>query len=124
LEMGTSKSKAWSWSSEQFGGVELGDARRTKRLVAMGAAACAHPSGKVAAVFIRDADREGAYDFVENDEVDPKEIVEGIASVTARHCMGLPFAFVPVDGTSLTVTDRSGDKEMGSVGTRTKGHAG
>lgn len=122
--MTTTKAKAWSWSREQFGGVELGDSRRTKRLVALGAGACAHPSGKIAGVFTRDADREGAYDFVENDEVDAKEIVEGIASVTARHCVGLPFAFVAVDGTSLTVTDHSGAKAMGSIGSRAQGARG
>lgn len=122
--MGTSRSKAQQWASEQFGCVELGDVRRTQRLVAMGAAACAHPSGKIAGVFTREADREGAYDFVENDAVDAKEIVEGIASVTARQSVGLPFVYVAVDGTSVTVTDRMGKKEMGSIGTRAQGARG
>lgn len=122
--MSTASSKALSWAVEQFGGVELGDMRRTARLVRMGAAACARPSGKVAAVFPQDASREGAYDFLESEHIDVSEIIEGLAGVTARRCAEHAFVFVPVDGTSVSVTDRTGEKGMGSVGTQANGARG
>src|SRR5580700_4642195 len=122
--MSMSLSRAWGWAVEQFSAVELGDARRTARLVQMAAAACAHPSGKVAGVFPLDTTREGAYDFLENDRVDVKQIVEGLAESTARRCAELPFVFVPVDGTSITVSDRAGKKGMGNIGSQVNGARG
>jgi len=106
------------WAAGEFGRVDLGDSRRTARLVQMAAAACERPSGKVAAVFPSDPEREGAYDFLENDEVDVTELIEALASATARRCAELPFVFVPVDGSSITVTDLTGKKDMGDVGPR------
>ena len=100
----TRDSLEWSvravWS-----GVELGDTRRTDRLVGMATAACERPSGRVTAVFTTDAQREGAYDFLESEHVCPEEMVVGLTSATVRRCAGLPFVFVPIDGTSVTVTD-------------------
>jgi hypothetical protein len=120
----TTESTAWSWSVEQFGQVDLGDSRRTARLVQMGAAAYERPSGKVAAVFTSDAGREGAYDFLENDAVAVEEIVEGLRRATAKRCADQPFVFVAVDGTSVTVTDRAGKKNMGRVGSKANGARG
>lgn len=122
--MRTTASMAWKWSVEQFGGVDLGDSRRSARLIRMGASACASPSGKVAAVFDQDAERDGAYDFLENDQVSVTEIVEGLAEATALRCAELPFVFVPVDGTSVTVSDRAGKKNMGRIGTKAQGARG
>ena len=49
--------EALRWAYEEFGRADLGDVRRTARLVRMGAAACERPSGKVAAVFATDRER-------------------------------------------------------------------
>ncbi len=115
--------ESWAWSSTEFGKVDLGDTRRTARLVAMGAAACERPSGKVAAVFTADRAREGAYDFLENERVVPEEIMAGIAAATVARCRA-PFVFVPVDGTSITVPLREGDHDFGCVGTDSNGACG
>ena len=47
-----------AWSEQEFGRADLGDVRRTARLVAMGAAACERPCGRVAGVFVNDRERE------------------------------------------------------------------
>jgi len=114
---------AEQWASAEFAHVELGDKRRTTRLVEMAAACCERPSGKVAAVFTTDPDREGAYDFVENRHVDVTEMVAGLGIATARRCEGLPFVYVPVDGTSITVTDWS-EQSFGRIGTDANGARG
>jgi hypothetical protein len=51
-------------------------------------------------------------------------MVEGLGRATARRCVEMPFVFVPTDGSSITVTDRCGDKEMGHVGSNTNGARG
>jgi hypothetical protein len=113
-----------AWAVEAFGGVELGDTRRNARLVEMAAAASARPSGKVAAVFPSDRQREGAYDFLESEHVAPGEIVAGVAAATVKNSAGLPFVFVPVDGTSVTVTDRTKKRDFGRIGSDTHGARG
>jgi hypothetical protein len=57
------------WSRDTFGGAVLGDVRRTERPVGMAAAAASNPAGKVTQVFSSSADREGAFRFLENDDV-------------------------------------------------------
>src|SRR5262249_6593161 len=103
----TRNATSMEWARAEFGHIELGDVRRSARLVAMAAAACERPSGKVAAVFTGDRQREGAYDFLESPDVPTEEIVAGLGSATVRRSAGLPFVFVPVDGTSVTVVDRN-----------------
>jgi hypothetical protein len=105
-----------SWAKQEFGRADLGDVRRTARLVAMGAAACERPSGRIAGVFGKDREREGAYDFLESEHVPSEEIMASVASATAGRCAGLPFVFVPIDGTSISVVDREGQRDFGNVG--------
>jgi hypothetical protein len=116
--------EAMSWAMEEFGQTDLGDTRRTARLVAMGASVCERPSGKIAAVFGSDREREGAYDFLESEHVDADEITASIASATIRRCAGLPFVFVPVDGTSISVVDRKHARDFGNVGNDSTGARG
>lgn len=115
---------SWDWASEEFGQIELGDARRKARLMEMGAAACVRPSGKVAAVFTTDRQREGAYDFLESEHVVPEEIVEGLGAATVKRSADLPFVFVPVDGTSVTVVDWTKERDFGRIGSDNKGARG
>jgi hypothetical protein len=75
-------------------------------------------------VFSDDAQREGAYDFLENEHVDPQEMMAGLASATVRRCAGLPFVFVPVDGTSLTVSDWGAARDFGCIGSAKGGARG
>jgi len=115
---------ALQWAADEFGRADLGDTRRRARLIAMGAAAFERPSGTVASVFARDRDRQGAYDFLENEHVAPEEILRSVTEATVRRCRGLPFVYVPVDGTSVTVVDRTGECDFGHVGADAQGARG
>lgn len=115
---------ALAWARSEFGQARLGDARRTERLVAMGACACDAPSGTVSDVFHTDKEREGAYDLLENEQVEAAAIVAATARATAERCRGLPFVYVAVDGTSLSLVDLAGEKDFGAVGTNEHGRRG
>jgi len=108
------------WAEEEFGRVDLGDIRRTARLVTIASAAAERPSGKVAGVFPTGRELEGAYDFLESEHVAPEEIMVGIASATVARCVEWPFVFVPVDGTSVSVVDHTKERDFGRVGTDKK----
>ncbi len=106
------------WAQDSFGEAELGDPRRVRRLVAMAEQAARTPAGKVTEVFQTSAEREGAFRLLENLEVSSDRVTEAICIATARRSGGQAVIYVPIDKTTLTLTDRSGRRELGRVGTR------
>lgn len=57
------------WAEEEFGGAQLHDPRRVRRVVQMAAQAARHPAGVITAVFDNPREREGAYRLLEKAEV-------------------------------------------------------
>jgi hypothetical protein len=107
---------ARTWAREEFGTASLGDARRTARLVRIGERAAAAPSGKITEVFCNADERQAAYDFLENPATDHSAILRAMQAATAARCAKDPFVFVPIDGTSLALTDTQRVKGFGAVG--------
>ena len=66
------------------------------------------------------AEREGAFRFLESDDVSTEEVAAAAHRACVDRCFGHRFVFVPVDGSSLSVTDRIGDRGLGLVGARSK----
>lgn len=112
------------WSQRLFGGSNLGDARRTARLVQMARRAAQRPSGKVSKVFRNAAERQGAYDLLEHERVDPEAITRALAQSTARACAKEERVLVAVDGSSLTFTDGQQKKGLGRIGSFKAGASG
>jgi hypothetical protein len=112
------EASAASWAEMTFGKTALGDVRRTRRLVAMARRAAMRPSGKVAAVFERASDREGAYDFLETPEAPSEALAESVfaASIARARDLEDRLIYVAIDGTALSLSDRNGAKGFGPVG--------
>lgn len=115
---------AKDWAEEVFGHAELGDSRRTRRLVQLAVEAAKHPAGKVLEVCKTSATRQGAYDFLNNPSVAPEAVQQAVTIATARACSGENFCFVVVDGTSLTLKDWRRNKDFGAVGSTNNGARG
>lgn len=109
---------------EEFGDAQLGDVRRTARLVTMATEVAANPGGRVSSVFRRSAERQGAYDFLESKHVESDAILRSAVDATFRRAIDLPFVFVPLHGTSVHLTDLDHAKDFGSVGSRERGARG
>jgi hypothetical protein len=107
---------ATAWAQEEFGRARLGDARRTARLVEMAREAAVRPAGHISEVFLTGAERQGAYDLLGNPAVRVEALQEAAATACAARSAEHPFVLVPVDGTSLTLTDRSRAKDFGGIG--------
>lgn len=99
-----------AWAERTFGDANLGDARRTARLVEVADGVCARPAGRLTQVFHDPAQREGAFRLIENSAVCADEVARASHRATARSCSNEPFVFVPVDETSLSFTDVKGSK--------------
>jgi len=81
-----------AWAQQVFGGCELGDARRTARVVTMATSFALHTGRSPHAACRGDAAaNEGAYRLLRNEAVDPQAIAEGgfaASREAARGCAG------------------------------------
>ena len=118
------RSAAEAWAGQEFGAANLGDARRTARLVKVAARAAASPAGKLSRVFASPRELDAAYDLIESKHVLAMAIADAHGRATARRCMGLADVRVPVDGSSVQLADHEGAKDFGSVGTIKAGARG
>src|SRR5262245_21341170 len=113
-----------AWAHDEFGLAQLGDARRTRRLVRLASEVAACPAGTVTRACASSASREGAFRLLENYSVRADELQRCVQQATLRRCQGSGIIFVPVDATSLQLTDRKRCRGIGSVGTVEKGARG
>jgi hypothetical protein len=109
------RSDHFDWASIEFGSAELGDARRTARLVSCAAEAAAMPSGAVSRTCQTSASREGAFRFVENPACSPEAVIAAMTRAAARRCTD-GVAIVAVDATAVRVVDETGKKGLGPIG--------
>lgn len=124
LDTYRSEKSAAVWAQEEFGQANLGDARRTKRLISMAESAAQFPSGKLTEVFQQSADRQGAYKFVENEAIHSEAIAEATGRTCAKRCKNESFVYVVIDGSTVRLTDRAGTKDYGAVGSFAHGARG
>lgn len=83
------------------------------------ATACAlRPAGRVTQVFSRPAEREAAFRFLENENTDVESMMAAASRAGVMRCAEAPFAYVPIDQSSLSFADRQDSKRLGRVGTR------
>lgn len=105
-----------SWAEAEFGHAELGDPRRTERLVGLAAEVARRPSGTVLQACATSASREGAFRLLENDAVHPGAVRDAMVQATTLKCSAEKLVFVPMDGTSLGLTDNADSRGLGGVG--------
>lgn len=113
-----------TWAAEEFGEADLGDGRRTERLVRLAAEASRRPAGTVTGVCKSIAGREGAFRWLENHAVRVDDVEAARARATLRRCRGLRRIHVPIDGTALTLTDNKRAKDFGGIGSWKNGARG
>ena len=113
-----------AWAEQHFGSIDLGDIRRTSRLVRIAASAAAFPAGTVTKVFAEDAERQGAYDFLESPHVKADALEEGLGRTVAARCASEGRILVAVDGSSLSFVDREGTRGLGAIGSYAAGGLG
>jgi hypothetical protein len=112
------------WAETEFGGATLGDVRRTRRLVSMAAEVASCPAGKVTEACASSASREGAFRWLENEAVRVEPVVKAAVRATVARCARSKRVYVPVDATSLSLTDFTGKKGLGAVGSWSQGSRG
>lgn len=110
------RSEEAAWAREEFETLRTGDRRRAVRLVNMATRAAQSPAGKVSEVFSRDKERQGAYDLLEGGRVSVDAVLLAMGDAAATRAAAEVFAYVAIDGASITLTDREKAKDFGRVG--------
>jgi len=82
------------------------------------------PGGKVVEVFRSNAEQQGAYDFLGNEQVRTEDILDAVEAATLRRCGTEDWVHVAVDGTSLRIADRTRSKGFGGIGSTLNGASG
>jgi hypothetical protein len=101
---------------ETFGGLEVGNRRRSRRVVQIAAAVARRPAGRVTDVFEDPAEREGAYRMLSNAAVSREALTQAMCDATASRCAAYERVFVAIDGSSLSLHDPRGIRGLGGVG--------
>lgn len=106
------------WAEQMFGGCELGDARRTRRMVKLGAQLAAHAGQAPASACRGDAAaNEGAYRLVRNEAVAPGAIAEGGFKASAQAAQVCGELLAMEDTTTLSYRHGAAP-ELGDLGGR------
>src|SRR5512138_3150382 len=93
------------WAEQQFGECELGDCRRTQRLVDYAARQVEQPQASTNAVCGGDdAVAEGVYRWLRNPAISAKAVDEGPFGATAKLCADCAVALAIQDTTTLMYT--------------------
>jgi hypothetical protein len=75
-------------------------------------------------VFLRPAEQQAAYDFLENDLISAEDVQAAASGAIAKLCGGYESVLLALDGSSFSLTDQTGEKGFGSIGTRSQGARG
>jgi hypothetical protein len=104
------------WALRTFSHAVLGDARRTHRLVQLGAAVAKNPGGTVTSVISEPAEREGAFRLLENSKVEPAAIATAVHVATARQCAEYRWVYIALDQSTVAFVDRKQIRGLGKTG--------
>lgn len=103
------------WAAEQFASANFGDIRRRRRASLMLRRVAERPAGKLTDVFTAASELQGAYDFIES-EVPTKAITTALADASLRAVGDASWVYAVIDGTSLSLVDRTKTKGFGTIG--------
>lgn len=115
---------AVAWASRELASADLGDARRVQRVGQMLVRAAERPGGKLSQVMTNEAELQGAYDLLEGGRVTAASLRASFADASLKRAADEPFLFAVIDGSSIQLTDLTGDKGLGSIGNLEHGARG
>jgi hypothetical protein len=104
------------WAHETFGHAELGDERRTRRLVKVAASVARNPGGTVTRALSVSCEREGAFRLLENRAVRPEALADAVHVAAARQCAKHQWVYVIFDQSTTAFVDPDDIRGLGRVG--------
>lgn len=107
---------AEEWAAEQFGQVDVGDVRRTRRAVKVAARMAHHPAGSIPAQSGDWASTKGAYRLFDQEAVTFEAVVSGHWARTRQAAGKVPLVLMVQDNTQLDFTHLRAVEGLGPIG--------
>ena len=104
-----------SWAAQEFEGLELGDARRTQRLIKLVDDLSAQPTGSIPLACGGWPETKAAYRLLDNPAVEWREILEVHTTRTVERMAGQPVVLCIQDTTELDFTSQPGIAGLGRL---------
>lgn len=102
-----------SWAESEFQTAQLGDTRRTARLIQLAAQRGAQPHASIAQSGGSAADTKAAYRFYENTHIKPAAILDGHRQATAARVRPYRVVLAPQDTTELNYSTHPTTRGLG-----------
>jgi hypothetical protein len=106
------------WARTEFGHAELGDDRRTDRLLMIATAFAQQPTAPIPQACGPGPATQGAYRFFENDDLDPEAIRDAHHQATLERVRQHPIVLALQDTSSLNYSTHPQTQGLGPIGTR------
>jgi hypothetical protein len=101
------------WATNEFSEVDLGDKRRTKRLIRLAEQRSEHPNDSIAASCGEKADTKAAYRLLDNEAIGAEAILEGHFQASAERAAKEKLVFAVQDTTELNYTKHPATQGIG-----------
>jgi len=104
------------WTVKTFGTAELGDLRRTDRLVKMATAIAENPSASLPESLRNWADTLGAYRFLDHASITHEQIMEPYWMQTREEAMRHSHVLLAADTTDVNLSSHETAEGLGPIG--------
>ena len=104
-----------SWAEDEFGDADLGDVRRTARLVQLATVLGAQPHASLPHAADDPATLKAAYRFFDNDYVRAEAMLASHVQATTRRMRAVPLVLAVQDTTYLDWTDHPATTDLGPL---------
>ena len=104
-----------SWVVNEFGFADLGDERRTDRLIKLASSLAQSPTASFPEALKSQAELTGAYRFFENDQIDPEDILQSHTGASLERIRNVPLVLAVQDTTELNFTSHKALLDAGPL---------
>lgn len=109
------------WAIEQFSEAELGDLRRTDRLIKMASSALVEPESGFSSMMAGEAENKGAYRFLSNESFTDEDILQPVYHCTTELLNQEPRVLLIQDSSHLNYDSKKKTYGMGHIGSNQRG---
>jgi hypothetical protein len=106
------------WAVSEFADTELGDLRRTKRVVELATALAQHPTAPLPEACGTGAMLKAAYRFFSNDAIEPHDLLQSHREATYERLGKVPLVLAVQDTTEVDWTSHPATQGLGPLGHR------
>lgn len=107
-----------NWAVSECADAELGDVRRTQRLVARAGVLAQHPTAALPEACGDDAMRKAASRFFANDAIEPHDVLDSHSEASCRRLPPVPVVLAVPDTTAIDWTSHPATQGLGPLGPR------